>query len=64
MPLTSGRQVTSGERGRGSRDRLVARNESARHAVSHSMSLPILILFALGTTLPCVGLWLADLRDR
>jgi hypothetical protein len=28
------------------------------------MSLLLLILFALGTTLPCLGLWLADERDR
>ena len=28
------------------------------------MSLLLLILFGLGTTLPCVGLWLADERAR
>jgi hypothetical protein len=28
------------------------------------MSLLLLILFALGTTLPCIGLWLADEYDR
>ena len=28
------------------------------------MTLPTLILFGLGTLLPCVGLWLADERDR
>ena len=28
------------------------------------MTLPILILFGLGTLLPCVGLWLADEFDR
>jgi hypothetical protein len=28
------------------------------------MSLPLLIVFALGTTLPCIGLWVADERDR
>ena len=28
------------------------------------MSLLPLILFGLGTTLPCVGLWLADERAR
>jgi hypothetical protein len=28
------------------------------------MSLLLLILFALGTTLPCIGLWLADERAR
>jgi hypothetical protein len=28
------------------------------------MSLPILILLALGTTLPCIYLWAADQRDR
>jgi len=27
------------------------------------MSLLLLIAFALGTTLPCVGLFLADARD-
>ena len=28
------------------------------------MTLPTLILFGLGTLVPCVGLWLADQRDR
>jgi hypothetical protein len=28
------------------------------------MDLLILIVFGLGTTLPCVGLWLADAHDR
>jgi hypothetical protein len=28
------------------------------------MSLTVLIAFGLGTTLPCVGLWMADARDR
>jgi hypothetical protein len=28
------------------------------------MSLLLLILFALGMTLPCIGLWLADERAR
>jgi len=28
------------------------------------MSLTRLILFALGTTLPCIGLWVADERAR
>jgi hypothetical protein len=28
------------------------------------MDLLILIAFGLGTTLPCIGLWLADARDR
>ncbi len=28
------------------------------------MTLPTLILFGIGTLLPCVGLWLADERDR
>jgi hypothetical protein len=28
------------------------------------MDLTILIAFGLGTTLPCVGLFLADARDR
>jgi hypothetical protein len=28
------------------------------------MSLFLLILFALGTTLPCIGLWLADEHAR
>jgi hypothetical protein len=28
------------------------------------MSLGLLILFALATTLPCIGLWLADERAR
>jgi len=27
------------------------------------MSLLVLIAFGLGTTLPCVGLWIADVRD-
>jgi hypothetical protein len=27
------------------------------------MNLLILVGFGLGTTLPCVGLWVADLRD-
>jgi hypothetical protein len=28
------------------------------------MSLSLLILFALATTLPCIGLWAADQRER
>jgi len=28
------------------------------------MSLTLLIAFALATMLPCIGLWIADLRDR
>ena len=28
------------------------------------MNLLVLITFGLGTTLPCIGLWLADERDR
>jgi hypothetical protein len=28
------------------------------------MTLPTLILFAAGTLLPCVGLWLADEANR
>jgi hypothetical protein len=28
------------------------------------MSLLLLIVFALATTLPCIGLWLADQHDR
>ena len=28
------------------------------------MNLIVLYAFALGTTLPCIGLWLADARDR
>jgi hypothetical protein len=28
------------------------------------MDLLILIAFGLGTTLPCIGLWVADTRDR
>jgi hypothetical protein len=28
------------------------------------MDLLILIAFGLGTTLPCIGLWLADTRER
>jgi hypothetical protein len=28
------------------------------------MDLLILIAFGLGTTLPCIGLWVADARDR
>jgi hypothetical protein len=28
------------------------------------MSLPLLIAFALATTLPCIGLWIADERER
>jgi hypothetical protein len=28
------------------------------------MSLTLLIAFALATTVPCIGLWLADQRDR
>jgi hypothetical protein len=28
------------------------------------MSLFLLIVFGLATTLPCIGLWLADERDR
>jgi hypothetical protein len=28
------------------------------------MSLPLLIAFGLATTLPCIGLWAADVRDR
>ena len=29
-----------------------------------SMNLIVLIAFGLGTTLPCIGLWLADARER
>jgi hypothetical protein len=29
-----------------------------------SMSLILLIVFALATTLPCLALWTADARDR
>jgi hypothetical protein len=28
------------------------------------MDLLILLAFGLGTTLPCIGLWVADARDR
>jgi hypothetical protein len=28
------------------------------------MSLTLLILFALATTLPCIGLWAADQKPR
>jgi len=28
------------------------------------MSLTLLTAFALATTLPCIGLWIGDLRDR
>jgi hypothetical protein len=28
------------------------------------MNLLILIAFGLGTTIPCVGLWVADTRER
>ena len=28
------------------------------------MTLPTLILFGFGLLLPCLGLWLADERDR
>jgi hypothetical protein len=28
------------------------------------MDLLILVAFGLGTTVPCVGLWIADARDR
>jgi hypothetical protein len=28
------------------------------------MDLLILIAFGLGTTLPCIGLWVVDTRDR
>jgi hypothetical protein len=28
------------------------------------MSLILLIAFAVGTTLPCIALWIADTRDR
>jgi hypothetical protein len=28
------------------------------------MNLIVLIAFGLGTTLPCIGLWLADARDH
>jgi hypothetical protein len=28
------------------------------------MSLMLLIAFALATTLPCIGLWIADQRER
>jgi hypothetical protein len=28
------------------------------------MDLLILIAFGLGTTLPCIALWVADARDR
>jgi hypothetical protein len=28
------------------------------------MNLLVLIAFGLGTTLPCIGIWIADTRDR
>jgi hypothetical protein len=28
------------------------------------MSFPLLVLIALGTTLPCIYLWAADQRER
>ena len=34
------------------------------HARLVHMSLALLIVFALATTLPCIGLWVADERAR
>ena len=39
-------------------------NAGAARRVIKDMTLPILILFAAGTVLPCLGLWLADERAR
>lgn len=39
-------------------------NAARGSGVLGGMTLPTLILFAAGTLLPCVGLWLADEADR
>jgi hypothetical protein len=39
-------------------------NAGRGRGVLESMTLPLLILFAAGTLLPCLGLWLADERAR
>jgi hypothetical protein len=39
-------------------------NAGQGSGVLGGMTLPTLILFATGTLLPCVGLWLADASDR
>ena len=41
-----------------------AGNTGAAGRVIRDMTLPLLILFAAGTVLPCLGLWLADERAR
>lgn len=39
-------------------------NAGRAPGVIQDMTLPLLILFAAGTLLPCLGLWLADERAR
>jgi hypothetical protein len=39
-------------------------NAGRAPGVFESMTLPLLILFAAGTLLPCLGIWLADERAR
>jgi hypothetical protein len=39
-------------------------NAGPAAGVITDMTLPLLILFAAGTVLPCLGLWLADERAR
>ncbi len=41
-----------------------AGNAGRVRAVFEGMTLPLLLLFAAGTLLPCLGLWLADERAR
>jgi len=44
---------------------VVTRGNAGRApGVFECMTLPLLILFAAGTLLPCLGLWLADERAR
>ena len=54
-PAVAGRTSTSGE---------AHGNAGGDRGVLGDMTLPTLILFGLGTLLPCVGLWLADEADR
>ena len=43
---------------------ITRRDAAAARAVLEDMTLPLLLLFAAGTVLPCLGLWLADERAR
>ena len=46
------------------RDKSGPGNAGRGSEVLDDMTLPTLILFGLGTLLPCIGLWLADEANR